>query len=172
MIEPETTNSVLGTLGINGVSFIAQLVNFSIVVFAMWKWVYKPLLKTMDHRAKEITDGLKNAKEAKKNLDEANIEKEKILGEARVAGHTVIEDAQSKAEALRQDKIVQTKQEIEKIIGETKEKIANEREESFKALKVDIADLIALATEKVAVGLDKETQRKLIDGAIKEIEAA
>ncbi len=172
MIEPETTNSVLGTLGINGVSFIAQLVNFSIVVFAMWKWVYKPLLKTMDHRAKEITDGLKNAKEAKKNLDEANVEKEKILGEARVAGHTVIEDAQSKAEALRQDKIVQTKQEIEKIIGETKEKIANEREESFKALKVDIADLIALATEKVAAGLDKETQRKLIDGAIKEIEAA
>lgn len=172
MIEPETTNSVLGTLGINGVSFVAQLVNFSIVVFAMWKWVYKPLLKTMDHRAKEITDGLKNAKEAKKNLDESNIEKEKILGEARAAGHTVIEDAQSKAEVLRQDKIVQTKQEIEKIIGETKEKIANEREASFKALKVDIADLVAMATEKVAAGLDKETQRKLIDSAIKEIETA
>ena len=43
--------SVLGALGVNWKLFIAQLLNFSVVLFIMWKWVYTPLLKAIDPSA-------------------------------------------------------------------------------------------------------------------------
>jgi F0F1-type ATP synthase membrane subunit b/b' len=57
MPDPASTD-LLGKLGINAPLFLAQLVNFSIVLLVMWKWVYTPLVKLMDKRAQEIADGL------------------------------------------------------------------------------------------------------------------
>ncbi len=168
-MEPQVTQSVLGTLGIDWKLFLAQLINFGIVVFVMWKWVYTPLLAMMDKRTKEITDGLKNAKDAKKNLTEAEAERDRLVQEARAAGHALLEDAQAKAEALRQSKLAETKQEIEKVVTEAKERISGERDAAFSALQKDIADMVALATEKVALELDDKQQHTLITKAINEI---
>ncbi|MBX4188293.1 MAG: hypothetical protein KW793_04140, partial [Candidatus Doudnabacteria bacterium] len=35
----KNSSGVLGTLGINWKLFLAQLINFSIVLFVFWKWV-------------------------------------------------------------------------------------------------------------------------------------
>jgi len=168
MIEPASQN-VLGTLGLDWRLFLAQLINFAIVVFVMWKWVYTPLLGMMDKRAKEIAAGLKAADKAKKRLSESEEEKEKIIREARGAGQKLIEEAQARAEVLRQEKLTQTKAEIEKIVAETKERIAGERDAAFAALQTDVAELIAQATEKVALHFDERQQRQLIAEALNEL---
>jgi len=165
----QASQGVLGTLGLSWQLFLAQLVNFAIVVAVMWKWVYTPLLKMMDRRAKEIAQGLKDASEAKKRLAEGDAEKDKIIRDARNEGQKLIEAAQSRAEALRQEKLKQTKEEIEKIVAETKERLTQEKEATFKALQNDIADLIAQATEKVALKFDEKQQRMLISEALAEL---
>lgn len=172
---PEATQAsqgVLGTLGISWKLFLAQLVNFAIVVTVMWKWVYTPLLKMMDQRAKEIAQGLKDAELAKKRLAEGDAEKDKVIREARSTGQKLIDDSQAKAESLRQEKLNQTKEEIEKIVAETKERINLEKDETYKALQNDIADLIARATEKVALKFDEKQQRALIAEALAELKKA
>ena len=40
---------ILGPLGVDVKLFIAQLVNVGVVLFVMWRWVYKPLLKVMGY---------------------------------------------------------------------------------------------------------------------------
>src|SRR3989338_10025020 len=57
----EESSSVLGTLGINWKLFLAQLLNFGIVLFVFWKWVVKPLGTTLTKRQERIESGLKNA---------------------------------------------------------------------------------------------------------------
>jgi len=171
MIEP-ASQGVLGTLGINGKLFLAQLVNFSIVIFVMWKYVYTPLLAAMDKRSKEIAEGLKNAGQAKKNLEDAEADRERIAQEARKAAHATMEEAQTKAETLRQERLEQLKTETEKITVENKERVANERNAAFAALKSDVAYLVTQATSKVVEGLDADTQRKLVAKAIEEIKNA
>lgn len=171
-METQVTQSVLGTLGLDWKLFLAQLINFTIVVGALWHWVYRPLLAAMDKRAKEIAKGLKDANEAKKRLQESDIEKERIIREARNDGQKLIEEAQTRAESLRQEKLDQTKQEIEKIVAETKERITVERDSAFNALQNDIASLIAQATEKVALHFDPKQQRQLIDEALAELKKA
>jgi len=168
----EASQGVLGTLGISWKLFLAQLINFAIVVAVMWKWVYTPLLKMMDQRAKEIAQGLKDAGEAKKRLAEGDAEKERLIREAKNEGQKLIDEAQSRSEALRQEKLEQTKAEIEKIVAETKERINQEKEATYSALQNDIAELIAQATEKVALKFDEKQQRLLISEALTELKKA
>ncbi len=170
-MEPQSTN-ILTSLGINGWQFAAQFVNFSIVVFVMWKWVYVPLLKIMESRSKQISDGLTNAKQAKERLSDAEIEKERILNDARAEAHILLEDIRSKAESIRKEKLGQAKTEIEKHIADAKMQIKNERDASASALQRDVADLVVLATEKVAGHMDPAHIRSLATHAIDEISSA
>jgi hypothetical protein len=59
---------LIGTLGLNRDLFFAQLFNFAVVFFVMWRWVYKPLVKAMDERSATIAKGLSDAEAATKAL--------------------------------------------------------------------------------------------------------
>lgn len=171
MTEP-VSQGVLGTLGIDGFKFAAQLFNYAIVLFVMWRFVYRPLLQIMDKRSKEIRDGLKHAQDAKVRLADAQTEKERILKDARTEAQNFIKEAQEKADALRQEKMNQAKAEIEKIVAETKLQIRQERDAAFAALKGEIGSLVTLAMGKVMTKIDPATHRELIQEAVKEIEKA
>jgi F-type H+-transporting ATPase subunit b len=163
---------VLGALGIDGQLFIAQLLNFAIVLFVMWRWVYRPLLKKMDERSKKISDGLTFSEESKRALADATMERDRIVNEAKAQAHLLVEDATKKAEGMRAEKMAQAKTEIEKVISEAKAQIKSERDSSFAALKGDIAELVSLTTAKVASKIDDKTHRGLISDALTEIEKA
>lgn len=169
MTEP-VSQGVLGTLGINGKLFAAQLFNFGLVLFVMWRFVYRPLLTLMEKRTKEIQDGLKHAQDAKVRLADAQTEKERILKDARTEAQAFIKDSQEKAEALRQEKMAQAKAEIEKIIMETKQQIKQERDAAFLVLKGEIGLLVGQALEKIVSNLDEKTKRRLVDQAIQDLE--
>ena len=169
MTEP-VSHGILGTLGLNGKLFAAQLFNFGIVLFVMWRFVYRPLLALMDKRTKEIQDGLKHAKDAKVRLADAQTEKERILKEASREAQALIKETQDKAETVRQEKMAQAKEEIEKIVVETKQQIKQERDAAFAALKGEVGSLVTAALGKVAEGMDEATHKNLIKQAIKEIE--
>jgi len=171
MIEPASTG-VLGTLGISLGKFLAQLFNFSIVLFVMWKWVYTPLLKTMDARAKEIADGLANAKAADQRLKDAADEKERLLKEARGEAQSILEEVKIKSEQVRQEKLNIAKHEIEKHIADAKAQIQNERTAAAVSLKREVAHLVVLATEKVASGMDESTRKALAAQAVEDVQNA
>lgn len=171
MIEPASTG-VLASLGLNGKLFAAQLINFSIVVFVMWKWVYTPLLAVMDKRSKEIADGIANAKQADQRLKDAAAEKERLIREAKGESMEILEETKKKADALRQKHLADTKGEIEKIADEAKMQISAERKASYDALQRDVATLVTEATAKVVSGLDASEHRELIAQAIKDVSAA
>jgi len=171
-MEPTATTGLLGTLGINAGSFIAQLFNFTLVVLVMWYFVYRPLVKMMDKRTKEITDGLENAKRAEQALLSASKEKEDVLQQARAEAHQIVEKARADAESVRKEKLAQARTEIEKIATEAKMSLRAEREHAFDALKGDIGRLVAMATQKVAVGMPEKGQHELIEQAVKDLEHA
>ncbi|MBU1032601.1 MAG: F0F1 ATP synthase subunit B [Patescibacteria group bacterium] len=163
-------SSVLSSLGVDWQLFIAQLINFAIVIFVLWKWAYKPLMIKMDERSKKIEDGLQFSKEADERLKSAVEENERIINEAKAQSHMFIEEARDKAEKVRQDKIRLTNQDMERVIADAKQQIEVERQGTFTALREDIADLVTAATNKVAEKIDENTKRSLISEALREIE--
>ncbi len=168
MTEPASVG-LLASLGINATYFVAQLINFSIVLVVMWKWVYTPLLKIMDKRAKDIADGLANAKRAESALVDAQAEKDRIVSDARAEAHALIEETRAKAEAIRAEKMTLAKKEIETAVEEAKERIKGEKLAAFESLKGEIGNLVALATEKVASGINDKDRKTLVEKAVSDL---
>ena len=170
-MEPASTG-IAATFGLNAKLFAAQLFNFGIVLFVMWKFVYTPLLKIMDRRAKEIGDGLANAQAADRRLQEASEEKERLLREARAEAHGLLEEARTSAEAVRRDKLRIAMAEIESHVSQAKFQIKSEREAAAASLKREVAELVVAATGKVAASMDEKARKQLASRAVESLQDA
>ena len=85
-------------------------ITFLIVFFLLSKFAWKPILAALQEREDTITDALKSAELAKiemanlqaqnaKLLDEARVERDKMLKDAQTASVNLIEEAKIKANA-------------------------------------------------------------------------
>lgn len=160
----------LGALGIDLKLFLAQLVNFAVVFFVMWKWVYVPLLKTMDERTKRIERGLSDAEAAaasKRMADEARAE---IVAEARSESRRIIEAAAASAEAARAETVALAKADVERTVARGKERLAAEQAEILAAVRAEAADLVTAAAEKVLrAKLTAASDAELVRTALKDL---
>lgn len=169
--EAAGSASLLGTLGIDYKLFLAQLVNFGIVLFVVWKFVYGPLMKVLDERTARIEKGLKDAEESAKLKDLSAEEKERVIAEARAQAREIMERADSDAKAVADEKVAKAKDEVERIVTQGKDQLRNERERMLHDVKEELAGLLVAATEKVAgERLDRKKDAALIAEALKDAE--
>ncbi len=162
---------VLGSLGIDGKIFLAQLVNVSVVMFVMWKWVYRPLLKVMDERAKKIEKGLADAAESAALKQRAEADKDQVILEARLKAKSIIEEAQAAALVQGEAMIGKAKAEVEKIVVQGREQLQRSKAVMMDEAKNELGDLLVLAVAKVAnEKLDAKKDEELIKKSLAQAE--
>jgi F-type H+-transporting ATPase subunit b len=167
----EAESGLLGTFGLDWKLFLAQLVNFAVVIFALTTWVYKPLIKTMDERKKKIEEGVKNAASAEAKLGKAKETESKILKEARAQAQQIVVESKEKGDAEKQRRVDASKGIVEAQLAESKERLLREAEDARSKVTKDISALVLAAAEKVTnANLDDKEHRRLIDESIKELE--
>lgn len=160
---------LLGTLGIDYRLFLAQLLNFGLVVFVIWKWVYIPLLRILDERTSKIEQGLKDAEESAALKTSSSEEKDVIIAEARANARQIMEEAEANTQKVADEKVQKVKGDVERIVTQGKERLQSEREKLVRDVKAEIADLLVLTTEKIAgEKLDTTKDATLIARALKD----
>ena len=139
----------MASLGINLLSFLFQLGNF-VLVFALLTWIlHKPLLKLLDTRRAEIKQSLENADKLKAELIASEERQKEILEKAQLSASELLRKAKEQADAL-EDKLNQEAQEkAERMLEKAAIEIAREHEVMKSELKVEVADMVIKATEKV-----------------------
>jgi F-type H+-transporting ATPase subunit b len=162
--------SVLGTLGIDWKLFLAQLVNFGIVLFVFWKWVVRPLGKTLTDRQTKIESGLKNAEymeEEKKRFEEwKNSEMKKVRHEA----DHILRMTNDTANKIKQETIVEAQKEATNLVQQAKASIESEKVQMIKEIKQDVATLVVAASEKILrTKLDERKDKQLIVESLKDL---
>lgn len=156
-------------LGIDLASFIAQLVNFGILLALLYLVAYKPILRMMDGRAARIKESLEQAEEMKKQAEAAEVEFKQQIADASKQGQAVIERASKTAEEIRLKAQEEAKTEAEALVSRAKADIRRERDEVIDELRREFADLTVLAAGKViGKSLDKEAHRDLINQVLEE----
>jgi len=159
---------LLGTLGIDYKLFLAQLVNFGVVLFVIWKFVYGPLMKVLDERSAKIEQGLKDAEESAKLRSASAEDRDRTIAEARVQAREIIERANADAAAAADDKVRKAKEEVERIVLQGKDQLHTEREKMLRDAQGELAGLLVAATEKIArERLDEKKDAALIADALK-----
>lgn len=149
---------------------LAQFVNFAVLIFVLWRFAYKPVLKLLEDRRAKIAQGVKDSEESEIKLKEAEEKKKEIIAESRKEANAIIEEAKSKAEVKYQEIINKSKGDLRAIIEDEKEKIANEKKLAMAEVKKKTAELVILAIEKVlAEKIDEKKDAELIARVVKEL---
>ncbi len=149
---------ILNNFGFELILFVAQIVNFLIIFFVLKKYLYKPVLKLLNERRKKIADGLKQAEESARILEETTQKEEEILKKAQAESKKLLDEAKAEREVMLRQSEEQTKKQVEKMISEAREQIKYETSETSKKLELQVSRLAIGFLEKSLKGLfsDKE----------------
>lgn len=161
---------LLSKLGIDWRLLIAQLVNFLILLFILYKFLYKPILNLLENRREKIEKGLRDAEKMGEELEKIKILKEEEIKKAKQEAQTIIEKAQKTAERAGQEVRMRTKKDVEKLIEVARTQIVDEKEKMLTEVRKEAALLVVAAAEKV-VGktIDMKVQQKLVEDSLKEV---
>ncbi|ALS59662.1 MULTISPECIES: F0F1 ATP synthase subunit B [Pandoraea] len=135
-------------MNINATLF-AQTVVFLILAWFTMKFVWPPLIKAIDERAKKIADGLAAADKGKAELEAANKRSTQALTEARDEGAKRIADAEKRAQAVAEEIKQQAQAEAARIIANAKAEAENQAVKVRESLREDVAGLAVKGAEQI-----------------------
>jgi len=135
--------------GISWKMVLAQLVNFVVLLFILYKIGYKPLLKFVEERTSKIEKGLTDAKEAQLALTSAKEEQEKVLSQARKEAVSLIEQAREVAKEQGVLLVAKAKDEVADVVKKGKATIEADRAKMVEEVKKDVIEMVALSTKKI-----------------------
>ncbi len=157
-------------LGIDWKLLIAQIVNFGLLMFLLYKFAYGPMIKFLDKRSKKIADGILNAEEMDKIKKEIEEKGRKIAEKAQEKANELLKEAKVLAEKEHNIVIEEAREKVKKVIEEAKESIANEKELAIENAKIELGDLVLKATGKVlGENIDAGIDKKVVEYSIKDL---
>lgn len=130
-------------------TLVAQMVVFFILWWVVAKFIWPPLVKALDERAKKIADGLAAADKGKAELELANKRVEQALTEARNEGAQRIQDAVKRAQ-MSADEIKQNAQaEAARIVAQAKAEADQQTVRARESLRDQVATLAVKGAEQI-----------------------
>lgn len=141
--------SLISTFQIDLKLFIAQLINFAIVLAVLYFFAFKPLVKIMSERTTKIEKSLKDAEEIEKRLALTEKERAEVIAIAKKQAAILIEEADKRGEERRAELIAKAKEDIGQVINQERAKMSREKAETLKEIKKEIGDLVVLSVEKL-----------------------
>lgn len=130
---------LFAAFGVNAPLLIAQAVNFGIVLVALWYFLYRPVMTTLDKRRETIAQGVQDAEraaeklsvaddEASSRVQRADVDADRIVSSARDAALAektrILEAAQSRAEQATRDAEARAKEESLRMLRDSEREIA------------------------------------------------
>lgn len=160
----------MGRLGINGPLFISQLINFGLIAFLLYRFLYNPVLTALQNRQMRIRESIENAEQVKQQLARAQQDYEARLAEARQEAARIVGQANERAQVSAQEIIAQARSDAERIQQEARQQAQQEREQLLRGLQAQLSNLV-IQTASTVVGqeLKGNSHDKLIQEAIADL---
>lgn len=166
---PSSSGDIFTALGIDWKMLIFQVIGFVILVWLMGKYVYPPLLKTIDERQAKIEAGNKAANVAEQKAVAAKAEVEKLLKQARRDASDVLATAKEEANSVIEAADAKAKARAEHIVAEAHEQLQKDIVAARKTLHNETLELVTLATEKVVgKAVSAKVDKDIVATAVKE----
>ena len=157
-------------LGIELPQLLTQVVNFTIMVFILTKFLYKPILKTLEERKRKIEEGLKFTEKVKEEIEKTEKNRQEIMDKAKTEARQIIEETKNSAKRLESEIITKAHKEAEEILIKGRKELEQEKIEMEKAVSKHTVDIAAHMVEKLLNKmLSKEDHEALIEKKLREI---
>jgi F-type H+-transporting ATPase subunit b len=135
--------SILATLGLNLPAFLWHSANFLLLLFLLWRVLYKPVTGMLDERARRVRESLERAEEVRRQAEQAEADRKTLLAETRREAEQIRARAEEQANARAE--------------------IEAGRRQMEADLRAQMADLVVMAVDRVTRrALDTQAHRTLI----------
>lgn len=158
-------------LGIQPLQLLFQVINFTLMVVLLTKFLYKPILKALDARRKKIAEGLEYTQKMQEEKDKNENRKEEVLNKAKEEARKIIEEGKDAGKRMEAEIIEKAQKEADAIKEKGKKELEMERLEMEKELKVQTVEIAGNWVE-VVLGkvLDSKKQQEIINKKLQELE--
>ena len=148
-----------------------MLVSFSLVLYVLGKYAWKPIMKGIHQREDTIERALEAANEAKKEMLKLKAGNEQLLRDAKDERDALMRDARKVKEAILDEARIKANEEAARILENARENIQFEKMAAINELKNQIATIsIEIAEKLIAKELEnKEQQQKLTEKLLKDV---
>ncbi|MFA5953979.1 MAG: F0F1 ATP synthase subunit B [Patescibacteria group bacterium] len=171
--EEVASGGVAGTLGLNLTLFFAQLLNFGLLIVALWFLLFRPLTTYMAERSERIQSGLENAEKADRKLAELEAERRRVVAKAEEEASRILSKADDEAKRVVTDAVAAAEEKVQTVRDRAVKELAEAKEKLLTEVRAEAADLVTLAAEKVLQGrVDAHLDKALVAKALKEVSKA
>ena len=125
------------------------LVAFIIVLYILGKYAWKPILKSLDDREKNISDSIMSAENVRKEMSELKSENEALLAQAREERAQMMREAKETRDKIIADAKEVAKAEMNKIVADAQNVIHQQKMAAITDLKNQVGNLVIEVSEKV-----------------------
>jgi F-type H+-transporting ATPase subunit b len=152
--------------------FIWTIVTFLVLLALLAKFAWKPLLAALDSRQETIRKSLDDAQQARQELERLNKESAEIVRTARVEAESIISQSRADGERLREEVKQKARAEADHIVRNAERQIQLETGRALQQIRREAVDLsVMIASKIIQRNISKEDNERLIDDALKQIEA-
>lgn len=145
--------------------FIWQVVIFVGLIFLLKKFAWKPILDAVNDREEGIKNALLSADNARKEMLNLQSDNQRILQEARLERDSLLKDAREMKEKMILDAKNEAQVQGLNMIEQAKAAIESEKNAAMAELKLHVATLSLEIAEKLLKDelSNKEAQVKLVE---------
>jgi F-type H+-transporting ATPase subunit b len=162
----------MSDLGIQWQVLLAQTISFSVVLFVLWRFAYRPVFAMLEARRQKIAEATVNAEKIKTELAKTEADRLKVLAEAGDQADKLIDEAREAAARVRADETQKAVAAAEQIITKAREAATQEHAQMLAELKREVGRLVVQTTSTVTGKvLTPEDQRRLAEETEKQLTA-
>lgn len=154
-------------------SFVFQVLNVGLVVFLLYKVLFKPVSDVLSRRESFVENSLAQAAATKKEAENLLSEYQRMMANAKQDADNILAQASKQGEEIKRDMIAQAEQEALKIFQRARADIQKEKEKVLMDIRSEIANLTVFATSKL---LDRvitvEDNERIVRSCVDQLDSA
>ena len=148
---------------------LVSIVNFLVLLYVLRTFMWGPIMRTLDTRARKIREGLELAESAKQERVRMKAEVEQLLAQARREAGEIAERTRSASEAAAAEVRAQAKTEADRIREKGRADAQALHDQALAQLRTEVAQMVVLAASRIlGREVSPEQHRALIERSLDE----
>ncbi|NNM21359.1 MAG: F0F1 ATP synthase subunit B [Gammaproteobacteria bacterium] len=130
-------------------TLIGQTIAKIVFVWFCMKYIWPPILESLEQRRKDIADGLAAGERAQEDLVKAKAEAAGIIDEARGQALDIVDQANKRGTSLVEEARDEGRRERERQLGAARSEIEQERNRVREELRGQVSAIAVASAEKI-----------------------
>lgn len=146
------------------------IVTFVLVLIALRKMAWKPLLGALTSREEHIRTMLKEAEEARQEAQRLLDQNTKQLAMSEEQSQRIIREGREMGERLKSEIMEKAQTSSRQMVQQAKDEILREKDAALTQLRSEVADIAIVAAGKLLdQNLDTAKQRAIVDAVLTDL---